>query len=631
MKNFNYLILLLFVLNSFMVPAQNAKQKKADKLFNDLAYIEAVEVYKDLIERDHNTTYNKQMIGDSYLKLRRPENAVVYYADVVNQENVSPEYYFKYAQALRGVKRYDESREWLQKYKDSNGSINNVDELLSSTISDFKISDEYTLEKAKFNSEFSDFAAYEHNGKLYFVSARDEGMSRKSKTYSWNGEPFLDVYQLEGELVSPVPGDVNTILHDGPLTITKDGKYMYFNRNNYINNKKGKRDKEQTNHLKIYRATNVNGQWQDIVELPFNNDSYSVGHPALSADEKTLYFASDMPGGMGGTDIYKAEILGDNSFGIPVNLGDQINTTQDEGFPFVTEYNVLYFSSNGHVGLGMMDIYKADLGQMVVKVENLGAPINSNLDDFAYFKNAENNTGYFASNREGASDNIYGFNLLKPLVLKGQVIDRVNKQPIGKASVRLLDNNQKQIAFLETDQDGNYEMVISRNKEYPIETKHIEYLEKTGVISSLNSDEKEEIVYNIELDPIQDVEYLAEIEIIYFDFDKHNIRPDAATELDKLVNLMTSKYPELVIEIGSHTDFRGSVQYNEGLAQRRAKSTYDYLVANGISAERIVEFKGFGKSDPAVNCTNCNEEEHQLNRRSIFKVVKMNEELGVSQ
>jgi tetratricopeptide (TPR) repeat protein len=435
MKKFYYLILLLFIGNSFMVSAQSGKQKKADRLYNDLAYIEAVDVYKDLIENDYNTVDNSLKLGDSYMKLRSPENAVFYYGDAINDPNISPEYYFKYAQALRGVRRYDESREWLQKYRDSKGQSKVVDAMLAGNIENFKIADEYSLNQVNFNSGLSDFGAFVHDGTTYFVSARDEGMSKKSKIYSWNGEPFLDVYKLVGETVTPLEGDVNTILHDGPLTITKDGRYMYFTRNNILNNRKGKRDKDKTNHLKVYRATNNNGVWQDVVELPFNNNAYSVGHPALSADERTLYFASDMPNGFGGTDIYKVEILGDNQYGAPVNLGDVINTSLDETFPFVTEYNVLYFSSNGHLGLGMMDIFKADLGEMIIKVENLGAPVNSNMDDFAYFQQDEVNTGYFASNRDNGVDNIFGFNLLKPLVLKGQVTDKVNNRPVATATV----------------------------------------------------------------------------------------------------------------------------------------------------------------------------------------------------
>ena len=624
MKNIYYLILLLFIGNSFTVSAQTGKQKKADRLYNDMAYFEAVDVYKDLIENEYNTNYNSLKLGDSYMKLRSPENAVFYYGDAINSEDAKPEYYFKYAQALRGVKRYEESREWLKKYRDSGIASEDVDEMLSKTIEDFKITDNYTVDLAEFNSDYSDFGAFKKDDIIYFVSARDEGMSKKSKIYSWNGEPFLDVYQLQGENITSVPGDVNTVLHDGPISITKDGTFMYFTRNNYLNNKKGKRDNEKTINLKIYRATNSNGNWINVVELPFNSDAYSVGHPSLSPDEKTLYFASDMPGGLGGTDIYKAEILGNNMYGIPRNMGSEINTSLDESFPFVTEYNVLYFSSNGHLGLGLMDIFKADLAKMNIEVENLGAPVNSNMDDFAFFLGNGTNTGYFSSNRDGKSDNIYGFNLLKPLLLKGQVTDKVNLKPIPQATVILLNEKNEQIAFLETDGDGNYQTVINRDSEYPIEARQIEYEESVGTVNSFNTLDKEELIYNIQLDPIQDVDYLAEINNIYFDFDKFNIRPDAATELDKLVDLMKNKYPELVIEIGSHTDFRGSSQYNEGLANRRAKSTYDYLISKGIAPERIQDYKGYGKTQPAIDCDRCTREEHQLNRRSIFSVVKMN-------
>ncbi len=628
MKNFNYLILLLFIGNSFMASAQNGKQKKADRLYNDLAYIEAVDVYKELIEKDFNTIYNKSKLGDSYLKLRSPENAVFYYADVVKDTTVSAEYYFKYAQALRGVKRYDESREWLKKYRTAGKNQAEIDEMLSKEITDFKIKDNYKLDKVKFNSGYSDFGAYEHNGTLYYVSARNDGMSKKNKIYSWNGEPFLDVYQMDANLEksSSVKGDINTVLHEGPLTITKDGKYMYFTRNNYLNNKEGKKLKDQTNNLKLYRATNNNNTWGDVVELPFNDNGYSVGNPSLSQDGKTLYFVSDMPNGFGGSDLYKVSILEDNTFGTPVNLGNKINTSLDESFPFMANDSILYFSSNGHIGFGLMDVFKVDLSKSPLEVINIGEPVNSNLDDFAYFQKSDSNLGYFASNREGGvgSDDIYGFNLLKTLILKGKVTDKVNGKPIPEATIRLMNSENVQIAFLETDSDGNYEQEINRNTTYPIEAKHIEYTEKTGTVNSNNTDGLEELIYNIQLDPIKDVEYLAEINNIYFDFDKSNIRADAAKELDKLVDLMTNKYPELVIKIGSHTDKRGSDEYNEGLAKRRAQSTYKYLISKGIAPERINAHEGFGEREPAIPCDSCSKEEHQLNRRSMFSVVKMN-------
>lgn len=617
-----YSLMILFLLAGTIANAQHGKQKKADRLFEDLAYYEATDVYKELIEKDYNTTKNKLKLGDTYMKLRSPENAVHYYGDVIEDPSVSPEYYYKYAQALRGVKRYDESREWLQKYLESGGEIAAAENMLKKK--EYGVKAEYRIEESDFNSEVSDFGVYEKGDKIYFVSARAEGVPENKKIYAWTGEPYLDVYVYDRNSgnVTALPGEVNTKLHDGPITISADGKTMYFNRNNYYHNREGKRDKNATNHLKIYKAS-LNGiSWEDVEELPINNNEYSVGHPALSPDDKYLYFTSDMPGGKGGTDLYRVEILENNTYGEPENL-TQVNTEGDEAFPFVDTDGTLYFSSNGLAGLGLYDIYKIDLKDASAEPQNLGEPVNSNLDDFAYFKSAENNQGYISSNRNNGNDNIFGFNQLEPLVLSGKVTDAVNHKPISQATVRLFDEDNKQIAFLETDAEGNYQTQVSRNKNLPVEAKQIEYNTYTGSVNTTDMDDKEKMTYNIELEPVKDVEYLAEIDNIYFDFDKYTIRPDAAKELDKLVELMKNEYPGLVIEISSHTDFRGSDQYNEKLAEKRAKATYDYLISNGIDESRIETYKGYGESQPAIDCDRCTKEEHQLNRRSMFKVIRM--------
>lgn len=617
----NYYLILVFLVAGFSLQAQQGKQKKADRLYNDLAYFEAVEVYKELIENDYNTVSNKQKLADTYLQLRSPENAVFYYEDIINEPDISPEYYYKYAQALRGVKRYDESREWVEKYLASNGKSQAAQNMLDE--GELGTSTTYKLEEVGFNSQFSDFGVFERGGKMYFVSARAQGVPVKKRVYSWTGEPFLDIYQVNAQTneISPLPGEVNTKLHDGPAIISPDGNTMYFTRNNYVNNREGKRDKNATNHLKIYKATLNGNTWGNVVELPINSNEYSVGHPSLSADGNTLYFTSDMPGGFGGTDIYKVEISGE-SFSEPENLGQNINTEQDESFPFVDDDGMLFFSSNGNGGLGLFDIFRVNLNGDMAKVENLGDPINSNLDDFAFFKSVGENTGYISSNRAG-NDNVYSFNQLNPLVLKGKVTDAVNNEPIGSATIRIFDEDGNQLSFLETDEDGNYQSEVQRNMELPLEAKQIEYEEFTGTIDTRNTDDLEEMEFNISLQPVRDVEYLAEIDNIYFDFDKSNIRKDAAEELDKLVALMKNTYPDLVIEIGAHTDFRGSEQYNEELAEKRAQSTREYLIENGIDPDRIYEAKGYGEREPAIDCERCTTEEHQLNRRSMFKVVKM--------
>ena len=618
MKNVYFILCLLFI-GAVSMQAQSGKQKKADKLFKEFAYLEATDVYKELIEKDYNTVYNSTKLGDAYMMLRSPENAVHYYGDVIEDTTISPEYYYKYAQALRGVKRYDESRTWLKKYLDSGKDADNIDDMMEDK--QYKAKATYKLQPSEFNSSFSDFGAFEKDGLLYFVSARAEGVDVKEKTYSWNGEPFLDIYVMDkpSGTISPLKGEVNTKLHDGPVVISEDGNTMYFTRNNIMGKKEGKRDDEKTNHLKIYSATKNGNEWTDVKELPFNSDTYSVGHPALSPDGKTMYFASDMPNGNGGTDIYMVSIDSLGNFGTIENMGAPVNTQFDETFPFMDEDGTMYFSSNGHAGLGLFDIfsYTEDDG-----VENLGEPVNSNLDDFAYFQVSDSKEGYISSNRNESGDEIFVYNKLNPLSLKGQVTDAVNGEPISQATVRLMDGDE-QIAFLETDEDGNYKTEVDRDKQFPIEAKQIEYNTFDGTVNTNDSDDKEEIIYDIALNPVKDVEYLAEIDNIYFDFDKSNIRPDAAKELDKLVDLMKNEYPELVIEIGSHTDRRGSNAYNEGLAKRRAKATFDYLVEQGIDASRIVEYKGYGETKPAIDCDRCTEQDHQLNRRSMFSVVKM--------
>ena len=622
--NKNYLLLLLLIFPA-LLSAQSSKQKKADRLYGNFAYAKAIEEYKDLLEDNYNTAYNQQQLANSYYKLRDPENAVTYYAMVVEQPNVSPEVYYNYAQMLRGVREYDKSREWLKKYQEAARNPQGVEELLKSDeINVYKGLESFRVVPAEFNSRYSDFGGFYNNGNIYFTSARGEA-DVKSKIYDWTGEPFLDIYKTSegGNTVQPVPGDVNTVRHEGPVTISPDGQTMYFTRNNYLK-RDGKKDEEGVNHLKIYKASLVNGEWTNIEETPFSSNTYSVGHPSLSADGKTLYYVSEAPGGMGGSDIYKVS-LENNTFGTPENLGAPVNTPGNEVFPFIAENGNFYFSSDGHKGYGLLDVFVVT-SEAPGQVQNLGEPVNSNMDDFAFtHAGGENTKGFVSSNRDGGqgNDDIYQLNILAPLTLKGTVTDSINNKPIANATVRLLGEDGRQIAFLETDPQGNFETKIARDKTYPLEAKHIKYDTKNEVVNTANMDEKTELVYNIELAPVRDVEYLAEINKIYFDFDKANIRPDAARELDKLVNLMLNEYPELVIEIGSHTDRRGSAEYNRKLAERRAQSTYDYLVENGVAADRIVTYKGYGEEQPEVECTNCNEQQHQLNRRSIFKVVKM--------
>lgn len=641
MKNLlKYIILSVLICgNVSTVMAQYGKQKKADALYNSFSFVKAIETYKEMLANNYNSNYAKRRLGDSYMMLRDPENASLYYKDVVTQPNIDPEYYLNYALSLRALKKYDESAIWLKKYKETGVVDSRIQKIMEDEnfISNiYQVKQQYFSKPVPFNSELSDFGAYEKNGIVTFASSRDKGVGIK-RTYTWNQQPFLDLFQVKHDgdnytEANKIEGDVNTKFHEGQVTVSKDGKTMFFTRNNYLGSKKGK-DANGTNNLKIYRATlDKDNKWTDIKELPFNNNNYSVGHPSLSADGKTLYFASDMPGGKGKSDVYKVSVNGD-SYGKPENLGDKINTEGNELFPFVHNDGNLFFSSDGLQGLGQLDIFTTVLDDNgnIQEIINLGMPVNSPMDDFSFFLNDAGDTGYISSNREGGmgDDDIYGFDRIPLFSVRGTVTDAINHQPIKDAKIVIKDKDGIQIADLVTDEKGKYKMNIDRETTYTIEASHMKYQpEPSKIADSRNSKGKNEIVVDFELDPVQDVDILADVNIdnIYFDFDKQNIRNDAAVELDKIAEMMLVTYPSMEIEIGSHTDSRGSFKYNEALGIRRANSTYEYLVSRGINPNRIKKHEGFGEYNLVNDCkdgVDCSETAHQLNRRSVFKVLSM--------
>lgn len=491
----------------------------------------------------------------------------------------------------------------------------------------------FRLKESNFNTPFSDFGAYKHGDLVYFVSSKErKGIAQK--TYSWNEQPFLDMFTINLASSDSIPrevvGEINTKYHEGPMTISREGKTMYFSRNNYFENTKTK-DKEGVNHLQIYKAENVNGVWTNIQDLPFNNDNYSVSHPALSPDGKTLYFASDMPGGYGKSDLYKVNILEDGSYSEVENLGPVINTEGEELFPFVNAEGNLFFSSDGHPGQGLLDIFgtlKNDQG-VVIEVTNLKSPINSNRDDFSFFMAEDGLSGYIASNRKDniGNDDIYEFETILPLLLKGVVTDSINDNPIAKATLVLTQQDGTPIARLTTDENGYYQHSIQRDQYYSLLASHPKYQPKTTLFNSTDLPSRQtELVVNIELGPVMDLKVLADLNTIYFDFDRYNIRPDAAKELHKIIDLLTNHYPSMIIRVESHTDSRGSNSYNDRLSIDRANSTYEYLISNGLSKQRVIAHQGYGERRLTNGCSDgvhCEEPDHQLNRRTEFKVIKM--------
>ncbi|MDO5987685.1 OmpA family protein [Flavivirga amylovorans] len=637
MKTKNYILVCIALMLSFSALSQQGKQKRADTLFNKFSFVKAAKVYRELIQNNYNKDYATRQLADCYAFLRDPRNASRFYKNVVKQKNVPIEYYYKYAQSLRGMKKYDDSQVWLQRFKDSGGVVNSNDfsKDVNFITSVFGAKQQYFLDRIRFNSKFSDFGAFERNGKVYFASTRDEGVSIK-RLYGWNEQPFLDIYVADVgtkknvDHTAKVKGDVNSIYHDGPVTITKNGHTMYFSRNNFTEDIE-KKDKKGLTNMKIYRATLQDSIWTNIEDLSINSDDFSTQHAALNVDETKLYFSSDRPGGYGGSDIYVVDINIDGTLGEPQNIGNVVNTESSEGFPFINNEGVLFFSSDGHPGLGLYDIFGTikDEDGGIVDVINLGVPVNSNKDDFSFTMNENGITGYFASNRKGGrgDDDIYAYHRKPVLHVEGVVTDAINTNPVPNSIIKLYDDKGNQIAYMKTDENGYYQINIDRNQDYKIVANQDKYIDDYREFTSKNiQTELTTITANLLLNPTPNVIKLAELNTIYFDFNQYNIRKDAALELDKIVSLMQNDYPDMVIRIESHTDSRGNLTYNDKLSIDRANSTYEYLISKGIAPERITEHQGFGERRLTNGCEDgedCEEKDHQLNRRTQFIVVKM--------
>jgi outer membrane protein OmpA-like peptidoglycan-associated protein len=401
---------------------------------------------------------------------------------------------------------------------------------------------------------------------------------------------------------------------------------MYFTRDNVTKRNKLAYDKKGTVHLKIYKATRIDNEWTDVEELPFNDKIYSTGHPTLSPDNKTLYFVSDREGGLGQTDIYAVSINEDGTYGEPENLGEMVNTEGREMFPFVAKDNTLYFSSDGFLNLGLLDIFKSNkLKGERKEPENLGAPYNSGYDDFAFFIDSETEKGYFSSNRPDGKggDDIYSFNITEcEQIITGTIKDLDSGTLLTGVNIRLIDETGKVIEELNTENKSDYEFTVDCDQTYTVVATKLDYKEDKQTITADNTNDKRNQA-DLNLVPLI-IDNQIVINPIFFDFDKWNIRTDAQYELENIVDVLR-KHPDMVIKIESHTDSRGGDRYNMKLSDRRAKATRDYIISRGISKDRIESAIGYGETQLLNKCANrveCTEEEHQLNRRSYFYIVK---------
>ena len=622
--------------------AQDRTLKRAEKTFAKESYVSAIEIYERLAEKGMGSEQIYEKLGDANYFNANYVQAEQWYTKRYELKGTFPkEFLFRYGQSLKSAGKDKLAQEILAQYAKENPTQqrakNQSQQLAQQSIK--KGSDGFTIQNIKTNTKYSDYSSTLKGDTLIFASARPKVMG--NQIYARTGQPFTNLYytvqQADGNYSKAELYSKNTfsIFHEASPVFTKDGNTMYYTQNEL---KENNQRKVVNGRYKIYKSVKENGKWKSLGVLPiFKNDTIRVAHPALSPDEKILYFASDAKGTFGQSDLYKIELRPDGTIGNPENLGNTINTEGRESYPFVTKDNILLFASDGHPGQGGFDIFALDLTQNGALPVHLSAPINSAFDDFGLSWDRQINNGVFTSNRpEGqGDDDLYVFTNTKPFFefdynarIIGKVIDKNTNLPLANAIVTLYDSRGKELASITTNETGDFvfEKVLS-NATYRTQASKETYT-NNETVPSLALYERE-VSTTIVLDQDQykleqglDLAKALSLRHIYFDLDKSNIRKDARVELEKIVEVLTQN-PTIKIEIGSHTDSRQSKAYNQALSQRRAKSTLDYLVKRGIDKNRLTA-KGYGESQLVNQCADgvqCSEAEHQLNRRSTFVIV----------
>ena len=725
-------LLLSALLLPFIATAQSPAVKKADKLYKSYNYAKVVERLAN--KKDLGTDARREL-ADSYRMLGDYSKAEVVYAALIAKPDYLPADVLAYAQILKMNGKYAEAITQMEVYSDlkkndSRGLL--VKENKNYAAELLKDPGNFKIKSLTMNTADQDFGLTYFKGQVVYTSSRHHVTAAQRK---WNGNnlDFLDLYiatpDSTGELKeSKLMSAINKKYHEGPASYNKEGTKAFYTIDNYKNT-----STEGVRNLELYESTFKDGKWGPLKAFILNNNEYSVGHPALSADGKVLYFASDMPGGKGGVDLYRVALGADGIWGQPENLGDQINTEGNETFPFINENGVLFFSSDGHPGLGGLDVFASRLnGNKFSKLKNLGIPVNSSKDDFSFVMNVKESAGYFASSRESGkgSDDLYFYQVLKPLqfgkIIKGVVkdeqgnslgdvavtlfnakgeplltvrslpvdgsflfeidetladfkiggtkekfdeamlnvsmrdqavvttelvlpkrkeygiflliTDKKTNLPLQDVKVKMTNANGRDTVF-NTTASGDYREALQDKRlgdvlSYTIELKKEGYLSKTLEFSKklenpgfINLHENLDLSMG-KMELGSDIGQLINVQPIYFDVGKFNIRPDACKELNKIVSAMI-EYPAMVIELGSHTDCRAPKASNMILSDKRAKASAAYVVSKGISADRIYG-KGYGESKLKNDCacegavkSTCSEDEHQQNRRTEFIIVKL--------
>lgn len=723
-------IISLFSLNSV---AQSASIKVANKLYFSKLYSQAIPKYESILKKDSSNSDVLSNLGDCYRFTNNNKGQLICYSKLVKSSEYSELHTLYYAQALMTAGKYDDAKIYLDKLKDDKRG-----EELTKGISNLqkfsKNADAYALKEFEFNSPYNDFSAVTFlNDKIVFTSNKTKS-TWITRRHGWTGSSYCHMFMTEkdqfGDYETPAIfiAEYMPKFNDGPFCSTKDGSTIFFTRNS-----DSKKDKslDGSQKLKIMQATILNDNFQSMMLLKFNSNEYNCAHPAISGDAKTLYFSSDMGGGQGGMDIYYCKLDAGGAWGAPINMGDKVNTKGNEVFPSITEDNILYFASNGHEGLGGLDIYETKIkDDKAGKVYNMGKPVNSEHDDFAYNLNVDGKKGFLSSNRKsgGMDDDIYHVDVLRK-VSRGKIVNFIVKDKNSGEALPLTTIKLNTDSFT-TNEKGEFQTVLEEDINYALIIKKEKYFEIQDSISTKSSTEEDEFTKTVDLEvnpnltllagiydaktgdgiegvkikikdlavsndfellktekngeykmPIKgkkigdkllylvtiekegfitktlnftydikkegeiqmnellslnigkvevgmDLAKMIDIKPIYFDLGKSVIRKDAALELDKVVAVM-KEYPAMIIELGAHTDCRGSAAANLKLSGARAKAAANYVIKQGIDKVRI-SGKGYGESKLLNDCAcegkvkpTCSEDEHAKNRRTEFIIVKI--------
>lgn len=639
MKNIFTLITLTF-LSIFSLNAQDNISKKADKQFSRLEFVKASESYKKLIDKGNASDYILGQLAECYYNIFNTVEAEKWYATLA-EDSTDPTILFRYSQMLKANGKYKLSNKWMLKFVELRPADNRSTTFMKDPNYLPKIISKgkrFNVQNLDINSEYSDFGGTLNNNKLYITSSRntvglfDIGRWITQRiSYGWNNEPYLDVYSFDvsesGSYINEdyLDSNINTKYHEGLASFDANGN-MYLTRESFYENEyvEDPESNNITSLLGIYKITRGD---KNVVGLNINSVEYSVKNPSISADGKTLYFSSDMPGGFGNFDIYKGDINENGDINNIENLGQKVNTEGQEMFPFIGNENTLYFSSDSQLGLGGLDVFfTKEVDGKWASARNVGIPVNSNADDFAFSINETSGEGFISSNRSGGkgSDDIYSIKRLVPIcdvLLTANVMDAKTKLGIDSATTSVSDKEGNIASSKTSSEKGIAEFMLVCNETGKLIVSKEGYNSKIVDIEISNEEFKS---MDIMLDPIEKIIVAQKVELnsIYFDFDKSNIKSEAAFELDNLVQVMI-KYPELTVSIESHTDNKGPSSYNQKLSERRAKTTMQYVVSKGIDSSRL-SADGKGESNPILDCSNCNKEEDQLNRRSEFIITAGN-------